>query len=390
MRRWLCFVATLICPILGWPQVDGRLYLEKTTFAVDEPVFLYLEITNNGTKPIEIESADAYSFCSGYQIHVTGDPGRDWSCAVGFVGSCLSGGRVIKPKETFRQRRMLNEDHHLDKPGDYDLEAVRSVGYSDVGRGIFPSASTFEIRDQEHFTIDSNAKSDPALVNQLARQLSSKDPQQRIEAARILATIAPPSLEDTLLAFAGNSELRQFAPKALFRLNTAKSLAALGDLFVHSEPGIYESMESARYLAATGDPKWFPLLSSFAKEHTKIANYVDDAAQSGGEQAIPLLLELSRSSDKQFTAINGMQALGSTGSRAAVPLLIEFLKSPDSDTAQRALQSLRQLTHVSFSGEHWWEHPQSQYKQWRSWWNKNGGTAPIYKATECGEVTALE
>src|SRR5437879_11645383 len=120
-------------------------------------------------------------------------------------------------------------------------------------------------------------------------------------------------------------------------------------------------MESARLLAQSGDPQWFPLLLEIAKKKPKIGNYVWDAAESGGEKAFPLLLELSSSPDAEYARPIGITGFGYTGSRAAIPILIELLKSPEQDVAQRALGGLRQLTHLQIGDEHWAENPQSQY-----------------------------
>lgn len=44
-RRW--FVPLLWCSAVCVAQVSGRFYLEKDTYAPDEPVFLYLEVMND-------------------------------------------------------------------------------------------------------------------------------------------------------------------------------------------------------------------------------------------------------------------------------------------------------------------------------------------------------
>ena len=154
-------------------------------------------------------------------------------------------------------------------------------------------------------------------------------------------------------------------------------------------PGTFENMQSAAFLAETGDPEWYSLLLEVGEKHADIADYVDDAAESGGDEALPLLLSLMHNPDKQFIQANAISALGYTGSRAAVPILLDLLRSPDPSTSLRALYGLRQLTHRTIPGERWFENPQSQYPVWAQWWNREGVNAPIYKATECKEMNLL-
>jgi HEAT repeat protein len=102
-------------------------------------------------------------------------------------------------------------------------------------------------------------------------------------------------LEDTLLTFADNPEIREFAPLAFYRLNTPRSIAALAELLTKAKPGTFEHMKSADYLAEIGDQQWFPLLRDVAQQNPGISSYVDDAAELGGDKMLPTLI----SSDEQ-------------------------------------------------------------------------------------------
>jgi len=163
------------------------------------------------------------------------------------------------------------------------------------------------------------------------------------------------------------------------------------ETFAPGEPGTYEHMKSAEFLAQSGDQKWFPLLLEVAQRNAKNGNYVYDAAESGGDLMLPTLLVMLGSSDKEFTRPIAVSAFAYTGSRSSIPILLDLLRSPDSGTAERALYGLRQLTHRSvIAGDRWYDNPQSQYVKWARWWNREGGSANVYKATECGEVIALD
>ena len=93
-------------------------YLEKSTFAPGEPIFLDFEVVNDGPQAENLHSADPYSFCSGYQIKVSSDPDSTSSCApLGFGGSCLSSSAVLPPGKKHVERLLLNFDDKIDPPG---------------------------------------------------------------------------------------------------------------------------------------------------------------------------------------------------------------------------------------------------------------------------------
>jgi hypothetical protein len=392
--RWL--VMALLAPVLAWSpvaaQLSGRFYLEKQVYAAGEPVFLYFELTNHGPQDVQITHYDPYAFCAGYQIKLSTDLQPNPRCGIiGFAGSCLGAYTRVTPGKNEVERILLNYEHNLRAPGEYDVEAARSVQYDESNLpASLPLPDSLEVHDQLHFRIAEGLKPDPLETQALVDRLQSRDEAARREAARALASLAPPGLETTLLSFADNAEFRQFAPLAFHNLNTPRSMAALAELLVKSQPGTYEHMESADYLAQSGDPRWFPLLAEVARRNPRIAGYVADAARSGEESAIPLLLELLRSKDKEFTVTNAVSALGFTGARAAVPVLLEVLRNPDTGIAQRAWYSLGQLTHKTVeTPEFWPEHPQEQYARWAQWWAGAQHRARIYKASECGDFSPL-
>src|SRR5271154_1634662 len=96
MRRLWIFVVFL-APLVCEAQVTGTFSLDKSTFARGEPVFLNLTLKNNGKEPEEVRTADPYSFCSGYEIHITREGAPNPACFQGFGGSCLSGAFTLAP-----------------------------------------------------------------------------------------------------------------------------------------------------------------------------------------------------------------------------------------------------------------------------------------------------
>jgi len=387
------FAASLI----GWSaiavgQITGDFYLEKSTFAPGEPVFLYFRVANDGGKAENLHSADPYSFCSGYEISLSSDPKPTSSCpspAIG--GSCLSSSASLKPGGKHVERLLLNYDHKIDAPGEYSVEATRQLSHATEDVDFFSAATpkdTLEVRTTLYFRVEDAAQTDSKSLQRWVGQLRSADPMKRLEAARTLASLAPKSLEDTLLTFV-DSEFQQFAPLAFHRLNTPRSMAALADLLKQTQPGTYEHMKSADYLADSNDLRWLPLLLETAERNARIGNYVLDAARLGGDKALPTLITLAGSTGGEFTRINAISALGYTGSRAAVPILLDYLRSRDTGIAERAVYGLRLLTHRTARDADS-EEPWSQYPIWASWWVRDGSSATIYKSEECGDFVPLQ
>ena len=289
------------------------------------------------------------------------------------------------------ERLLLNFDHKIDEPGAYSVEAERYLPHADAAANYFSPDNpkdTLEVRTTLYFAVDRNTTEDPKTLQTFLFALKSNEPIQRNEAARTLASIAPKSLEDTLLGFADSNEFRQFAPLAFHRLNTQRSMKALADLLEKTEAGSNEHMKSADYLAESGDLQWFPVLLDIAQKHPQILNYLSDAAELGADKMLPTLRSLSTGPDKEFTSVNAVTAMGYTGARSAVPVLLDLLKSSDAGIAERALYGLRLLTHREATGEES-ESPQSLYHKWSQWWAREGASAPIYKATECGNFNLL-
>jgi hypothetical protein len=371
--------------------MSGEFYLEKSTFARGEPIFLYFQVVNDGPKGENLHSADPYSLCSGYQISVSTDPSITSSCALaGVGGSCASSYALLPPGKKRIERVLLNIDHKVDAPGDYSVEALRNLPHASVDANYFTDATkgTLQTHTTLYFRVDQNATQDARAFQPWLDQLHSVDPVKRHEAALTLASVAPRYLEDTLLAFADIPEFRPFAPLAFHRLNTPRSLAAMAQLLRKTEAGAPEHMQSADYLAESDDLQWFPLLREVGQKNARISSYLADAAELGGDKMLPTLVALLGSPDTKFTRLNAVMAMGWTGSRAAVPILLELLRNPDEDIADRARYGLRLLTHRMTSNDQG-EAAQSEYPKWSQWWAHEGGNAPIYKAKECGDFTPL-
>jgi hypothetical protein len=380
--RLLLAVLCLLWPISAAAQVTGEFYMEKTTFARGEPLFLYFKLVNHGPAAVTIlTGADPEQpFCSGNVITVSIDPLSSALCPRG--DSCNSNGPPLSLKQlpsgqTETSRFLLNFRHEINAPSEYWVEAkhLRSRG---------PIADAYA-HAKLYFRVDGNA---PALAASKYQpwidQLQSADRDQRREAARTLASLAPLSLEETLLGFANNPEFRSYAPLAFHRLNTLRSMQAMAYLMTYPET----SAEVASYLAETNNQKYYPLLLDAAKRNARNSAYPAYAAELGGDKMLPVLVDLANSPDS-FTHLNAVMAMGSTGSRTSIPLLLEQLKSPEPDTSERASYGLQLLTHRTAIQYRQGRNLQPEYIKWSQWWEREGATAPIYRATECGELVPL-
>jgi hypothetical protein len=396
-RLWL-FVAVL-APSLCPAQVTGTFSLEKSTFAPGEPVLLTLTLHNEGKDSAEVHTADPYSFCSGYKIHITRDAAPEPACFQGYGGSCMSGALSLGPGASHTERLLLNYRNNsqgelgapVSLPGDYTVDASRDIAYAPLGSNssVYTAPDHSVVHQTFHLKVDNALELSPTVYAPYIRPLDSKDDQVRREAARTLATLAPPALEPLLLTFATSKDyvLKQFAPLALANLATKTSLSALAQMLLYTEPGTYEYMTAAEKLGQTHDPAWLPLLLEVADQHG--AMYLSYAAESGGDAAIPALLVRLRHHNPN-TRNAAIYALGRTGSRAAVPLLINLLglqanpnEGDGKDTAISANVALRQLTHIYAEQGSGGEAIPSWQSRWQQWWRTSGSSATIYRPGEC-------
>ncbi|MBV8906624.1 MAG: HEAT repeat domain-containing protein [Acidobacteriia bacterium] len=377
LPRWLLFFC---CSAAASAQIHGRFYLEKEAFAQGEPVFLYFEASNSGSEPVDIVNSNPYAFCAGYDIQVSSDPKPGSSCARGQAGSCLLGSMTLQPGAKHTEQILVNYEHQISSSGDYVIEARRHLSY-----GLRPPfGPSVEFSERLHFFVDGNSQYNSAELQKWVAQAQSKDDRIRWEAARTLASLAPLSLEDTLLNLFGKAEFSSLAPLAFHRLNTPRAIAALAEFVKNTPAQTGESIQAARFLAETGDPQWFPLLLEMAEQHPR-GGYLPDAAESGGERALPVLLEGMRS-NVEYDRQSAIAAVGYTGSRDVVPILISLLNGSDTNTVEGAIYGLQLLTHRRPVTD---AQPQAQYGQWLAWWSRHNRDAAIYKPTNCGDLVPL-
>jgi hypothetical protein len=320
--RWTPLVV-LCCSVPAIGQITGRFYLEKQEFGLGEPVFLNFEVRNSGRESQDIIRADPYSFCAGYKIHLSSDPSPTSSCALlADGGSCASSSVTLEPGASHSERILINYQHQILTSGDYVVDATRYLPY-DPGGGQLPLKFTAEFHERLHFLVDANSKFDAGQFKTWLDQLQSFDAGKRTEAARTLASLAPHSLESTLLGFIEDSRFKYFAPLAMHRLNTPESNAGLAEILRGTQIGTPEHIEAARFLASSGEPQWFPLLLELAQKRPGDGIYLYPAAESGGDRAIPLLIDLVHSGTgvarRVAVSATGVHRFACRGARSARP-----------------------------------------------------------------------
>jgi hypothetical protein len=402
MSRSLLFQFVLLgfsFPALAGSQLNGRFYLSKERYPAGEPVFLVFEVENKGTQPVTIKTADPLSFCGGYKIEVEDAKRQDFGCDDAVGGSCASSGEVLNPGGRHIDRILLNQSYDLRRPGTYLLRVSHELPYGpgDGDLTVLNPGGT-----QETFTAQLEIVLETAQLSELKHEfqkyllnLQSDDTRKRIEAAEVIANLAPPFLEGTILRMLDSPELRYFAVRGLRNLGTPDAHHALASFVKNTPPtqfaGAYQ--DAIRYLGEIGDSDDLSVLLKVAHANPSDSYSrevaMESAGKVGGDDAIPLLAsELKDPSiDVRQSAV---RALYLTSSRNAVPVLIELLRSPEERVSGTAEFGLQVLTHRSATEPNSGVTPASGYAKWTRWWNTHRDSATIFRHDQCGDVVPLE
>jgi hypothetical protein len=403
MFRSLIFQLLLVglsLPALAGSQLVGRFYLSKEKYPTGEPVFLVFEVENKGTQAVMIKTADPLSFCGGYTIDLQGVQTQEpFGCYDGVGGSCASGGEVLKPGGKHVDRILLNQSYDLRRTGTYLLRVSHELPYG-PGDGdltkLYPGGTHETFDTQLEIVLEPSRDSElkPEFQKYLL-DLQSGDPLRRIRAAKIIANLAPPFLEGTILRMIESPDLTLFAVRGLHNLGTPTAHQALVSFVKNTQPtqesGAYQ--EAIRYLGQIGDHNDLAVLlqvahanppDSYSRELS-----MESAGEVGGDDAVPLLVaELKdRSIDVKQSAV---RALYLTGSRNAVPVLIELLLSPEERVSGTAEFGLQVLTHRSGEEPNSGVIPAPIYAKWTRWWNTYRDSATIFKYDQCGNAVPLD
>lgn len=317
------------------------------------------------------------------------------SCYGSIAGSCASSDKILKPGGGHTDRILLNQPYDLLQPGRYSLRVTHELPYGpgDGDLALLGPKGTHETFDaQLEIVLESSTDSDlkPEFQKYLA-DLRSGDSDQRIEAADVIANLAPRFLEGTILQMLDSPELRYFAVRGLRNLGTPAAHQALVSFVKNSPPtqAAGEYQDAIRYLGEIGTHDDLAVLLKVAHANPP-GSYgrevaMESAGEVGGDDAVPLLA--AELKDQSATVRqSAVRALYSTGSRAAVPVLIELLRSPEERVSGTAEFGLQVLTHRSATEAQ----PSATHAKWREWWSTHRESATIFKYDQCGELVPLE
>lgn len=404
--RFMClrfFLAAASCfvPFRAGAQLEVRMHLSKPSYVAGEPVFLIVEAENQGNDPLVIATADPLSFCGGYQFRLEGV--KDWDtpdCNSGIGGSCLSSDMILAPGATHTDRILLNRRYDLRRPGTYPMHVERYVKY---GPG------TLDLAQLQHEGIDETVEADltinlqysqddelPSIFAPYLRDLESKDPDRAGEAGEVIAYLAPPFLDQTIINLLDSPALRGYGLRGLRTLATPAAHKALAGFVARPLPtrvfGTGEE-EAFRFLGEIGDSSDVPILLTAAQadapDGSARAAAIEAAGRAGGEAAVQPLLDVLKS-DSADTRQDAVRALYLTGSRQAVPVLIGLLRSPEDRLSGTAEYGLEVLTHREAAIPQAGIPPAATYSRWAQWWSTHQSKAAIFRSDQCGELLPLE
>ncbi len=394
-------IVLALLPIGAAAQLDGSFSLSKRSYLAGEPVFLLFTVKNVGREPLMIATADPLSFCSGYQFNLKGARDREANgCGpAGAGGSCVSGDVILEPGNKRTDRILLNARYDLRQPGSYPLNVTYRLNYGPVDEDtatLLLSRIHQDFQDQLEVVIEPSQPDDlKPEFTQYARDLTSTDAHTKLEAAKIIAYLAPRFMEPTILKMLGTLALQYYGVEGLRNLGTPSAHQALRKFVKKTTPtNVVGSYQAAiRYLGEIGDPGDISLLLNVARANAPNSSSRDlaigSAGKAGGAAAVPALVaELKDPSiDTQQDAV---RALYLTGSRAAVPVLISLLPSRKWRVSGTAEYGLEALTHRSGASTKLMKPlPPDTYLKWVRWWKTDGQTAIIFKADQCGEIEPL-
>lgn len=160
-------------PVRVFLQVTGTFSVDKSVFAPDEPVFLNLTLSNQGTEPEEVVTSDPYPFCSEYQIQISRQGSPHVACSQNWGGSCMGGAIILAPRGSHTERILLNYPNKsrgdlnppVSLPGDYTVDALRSIGYVPFSphSQLFESPSHSEVHQVLDIHVDGTLEVSPSV-----------------------------------------------------------------------------------------------------------------------------------------------------------------------------------------------------------------------------------
>jgi len=361
-------------------ELHGRFRPEKAAYMVGEPVFVVFELTNMNSNTVSVDDGACFqSFEAVAALQPTSNPGLYGCTGGGIAGSCAWGIVSLDSKETMSRRYLLPKSLP-DEPGDYDVEAKRSVQIYAKDRAYAP---LYQQDIDSIITIHMVPVEREALVaayQGVLRDLSSAHAGEEWLAIQAVTDYPQPFLEDVVLNLSKNPQTAQAAIGGLRKLNTVRTKKRLAELAASDDEGIRQSAMTA--LGETNDPAYcdFMLQATNARRGYSASIAARAAGLLCGEKALRELIR-GLQGENAIPAYEIAYALGNTGSRDAVPLLIDFLGQSDGGVRGAAEEALATLTHRT-------DEPaggDSAYLKWSRFWSLYGRSVQVFRPDECDE-----
>ena len=394
----LLLLPLLTAATLSAQDVESRFTTDKANYLSGEPVFVALTVSNKGNKPvwIDFKSPDlAKLLCDDFAVEVPGAESaqEQWGC--GSAGSCGRGLREVLPGKSLSLRQLLNWRFRL-QPGVYDIQAHTAIVVH--AQNLFDSSQVAQFDVTDSLTVKvqrGNENQLKAAFQPFVEELDSPDLMKRSEAAGAITALAPPFLEDALVALTKTS-YAYTAIVALRKADTSKTREALAQIATGGGDSMLR-IEAARNLGRTHDATYLPTLFQLMETDNKeIQNAAAEAAGNlGGAAAVPQLAALVSSPDAE-TRRAGTNGLGDAHASQAVPVLIGLLLDSDANVRQAAVSGLWLLTHrAAFENNQWADvtSPESAaavHQRWVHWWNSHRSDSEIHGLADCAPPKPLD
>ena len=366
-------------------QVTGRVYLEKESYAVGEPLFFILEIKNSGKDPIQLyprlpgQSLGNFSF--SMQSAAVEKPGA--SCgAVWNLAESSADPYDLQAGGTYTYKWPLDFWYRIEQKGTYKVSISGYLLYSSLQGGT----------QQVQFSSDSQLNvlsGDPTHVEEVLRKfeadLRSSDYDIQHNALDVLATTAPSYFHDVIFRLARDEDpfIVQHAVGALERINTPDAHALLAEIIATrkaDDPDEQDLRCSAiKALGHSGDASYMQMLAPYTEHaNTRESEFAMVAiAELGRDQAVPLLQGFLQSPQVK-QRLSAVTALRLTASPDAVDALIGALRDKDEAVREKAAIILIMLTGNSVTtSDQPAPGPLQLENLWLVWWDKHRKEAKL-------------
>lgn len=375
-------------------QIEGRFYPEKQNYLVGEPIFVVLDLVNEGSEPVYIAVSCTW-LDTHFEAPTVATPKPEvglFGCGVGgWAGSCASSETQILPGAHYRRRYLLDGSFQFDSPGAYPIRAQHKVDIYSDGNGYQVIATQEVVSNFEVTLIQGSGDELAAAYVPLLREMKSSDDLTRSLAVSAIVQKPPPFLEDNILALADDPQTAAASVEGLEHLGTLRAKAKLAELCGPGQPECIRQM-AVTTLGEMGDPAYCSLMLNIAKESHQYSRFIAlrAAGYLCGENVLPLASEFLSNADAS-PRFEAAYALGNSRSRAAVALLIPLLLDRDPNVRRAASDALASLTHRKSKFETGDKSAGMQsYLAWTNWWASHRLNAVIYSIEDCAGSTPLQ